>query len=408
MLDLFKLKNSITEEATSILDFWLSMQDKNLGGFYCYADYTGNIDTEHEKSVLLHSRILWTFSSAYRVLGDKRYLAAAEHCYKFMVDKALDSLHGGVYWLLDKNGNVTDSQKHVYNQGFAIYALSEYYLASGAEDALDVAMNLFSLVEEHAYDVTYGGYREAFDKNWNPIENQLVCDTAEGILAEKSMNTHLHVLEAYTVLHQATQNELVERKLSELCKLMSEKVVDGTLHYGLFFTRDWRCVSGDVSYGHDIEGTWLMDEAAKQIHDKELANKVFDQSYDMACITSVEGVDCDGAVFNELREGHLLDSDRIWWVQAEAMVGFFNAYQKKNAVMLLDNAVGCWNIIQQQLKDKLNGEWYWKVKRNGQPYKGLPKVEPWKCPYHNGRACLEMIKRIDLSKSQTTTEFKNV
>ncbi|WGK83260.1 AGE family epimerase/isomerase [Vibrio aestuarianus] len=407
MLDLKKWKAEITDEATGILDFWLNMQDKHLGGFYCYADYTGNIDTEHEKAVLLHSRILWTFSSAYRVLGDERYLAAAEHCYQFMIDKALDADKGGVYWLLDKNGNVTDSQKHVYNQGFAIYALSEFYLASGKTEAVEIAMNLFKLIEEHAFDVTYGGYREAFDKHWNPIENQLVCDTAEGILAEKSMNTHLHVLEAYTVLFQATKSEEVEAKLSALCQLMSEKVVDETLHYGLFFTRDWHCVSGDVSYGHDIEGTWLMDDAAKQLKNRDLAEKVFGQSYDMACVTSVEGLDRDGAVFNELREGHLLDSDRIWWVQAEAMVGFFNAYQKKNTPLLLDNALGCWNIIQGQLKDRVNGEWFWKVKRNGQTYKGLPKVEPWKCPYHNGRACLEMIKRIAEIESYTT-EFKNV
>ncbi|MCA2017325.1 AGE family epimerase/isomerase [Vibrio tritonius] len=407
MLDLKKWKGEITEEATGILDFWLNMQDKHLGGFYCYADYTGNIDTEHEKAVLLHSRILWAFSSAYRVLGDERYLAAAEHCYQFMVDKALDADKGGVYWLLDKNGNVTDSQKHVYNQGFAIYALSEFYLASGKTEAVEIAMNLFKLIEEHAFDVTYGGYREAFDKHWNPIENQLVCDTAEGILAEKSMNTHLHVLEAYTVLFQVTKSEEVEAQLSALCQLMSEKVVDETLHYGLFFTRDWHCVSGDVSYGHDIEGTWLMDDAAKQLKNRDLAEKIFDQSYDMACVTSLEGIDRDGAVFNELREGHLLDSDRIWWVQAEAMVGFFNAYQKKNTPLLLDNALGCWNIIQRQLKDRVNGEWFWKVKRNGQTYKGLPKVEPWKCPYHNGRACLEMIKRIAEIENYTT-EFKNV
>ncbi|MEH0674039.1 AGE family epimerase/isomerase [Vibrio scophthalmi] len=407
MLDLEKWKAEITDEATGILDFWLNMQDKRLGGFYCYADYTGNIDTEHEKAVLLHSRILWTFSSAYRVLGDERYLAAAEHCYQFMIDKALDSDKGGVYWLLDKNGNVTDSQKHVYNQGFAIYALSEFYLASGKTEAVEIAMNLFKLIEEHAFDVTYGGYREAFDKHWNPIENQLVCDTAEGILAEKSMNTHLHVLEAYTVLFQATKSEEVEAKLSALCQLMSEKVVDETLHYGLFFTRDWHCVSGDVSYGHDIEGTWLMDDAAKQLKNRDLAEKVLGQSYDMVCVTSVEGLDRDGALFNELREGYLLDSDRIWWVQAEAMVGFFNAYQKKNTPMLLDNALGCWNIIQRQLKDRVNGEWFWKVKRNGQTYKGLPKVEPWKCPYHNGRACLEMIKRI-AEVENCTTEFKNV
>ncbi|WP_262021729.1 AGE family epimerase/isomerase [Vibrio quintilis] len=396
MLELNELKKQITEEAESILEFWLKFQDTNLGGFYCFADFVGNIDPEHDKSVLLHSRILWTFSAAYRVLGDKRYLQAAEHCYRFMFDKAIDTKYGGVYLMLDKNGNVTDSQKHVYNQGFAIYALSEFYLASGNKEAVRVAMSLFELIETHAFDVAYGGYREAFDQAWNPIENQLVCDTAEGVLAEKSMNTHLHVLEAYTVLYRVTKDPKLERKLSALSQLMSEKVIDSKLHYGLFFTRDWQCVSRDVSYGHDIEGTWLMDEAAKELNDPNLSEQLFEQSYEMAKVTSQEGIDRDGAVFNELREGHLLDSDRIWWVQAEAMVGFFNAYQKHQNLAFMNNAMDCWKLIQQQLKDTVNGEWYWKVNRKGKPYKKTPKVEPWKCPYHNGRACLEMIKRITL------------
>lgn len=394
MLELTQLKMQLKNEAQNILEFWLQFQDNQLGGFYCYADFVGNIDPEHNKAVLLHSRILWTFSAAYRLLGDKRYLNAAQHCYQFIIDKALDKQHGGVFWLLDKNGNVTDSQKHVYNQGFAIYALSEFYLATGNKEALSVAMSLFELIESHAYDVAFGGYREAFDCSWNPIENQLVCDTAEGVLAEKSMNTHLHVLEAYTVLHQATQDPRVESQLAALSQIMAEKVVDDTLHYGLFFSRDWHCVSQDVSYGHDIEGTWLMDEAAKQIVNPQLAASITEQSSAMAKVTGEQGVDRDGAVFNELREGYLLDSDRIWWVQAEAMVGFFNAYQKEARPEFLAYTLGCWNIIQSQLKDNVNGEWYWKVNRLGEPYKNTAKVEPWKCPYHNGRACLEMIKRI--------------
>ncbi|MGL6171315.1 MAG: AGE family epimerase/isomerase [Vibrio sp.] len=394
MLELTQFKQQLNDEAKNILEFWLGLQDNQQGGFYCYADFVGKIDPQHNKAVLLHSRILWTFSAAYRILGDDRYLQAAQHCYQFIIEKALDQQHGGVFWLLDKNGNVVDSQKHIYNQGFAIYALSEFYLASGDPQALAVAMSLFELIESHAFDATFGGYREAFDRTWDPIENQLVCDTAEGVLAEKSMNTHLHVLEAYTLLHQASQDPRVASQLAALSQIMAEKVVNDTLHYGLFFTRDWRCVSQDISYGHDIEGTWLMDAAAQQLSDAQLAAKIVAQSSAMAQITAQQGIDRDGAIFNELREGHLLDCDRIWWVQAEAMVGFFNAYQKDRRPQQLANALGCWTIIQHQLKDHLNGEWYWKVNRCGQPYRNTAKVEPWKCPYHNGRACLEMIKRI--------------
>ncbi|USD67401.1 AGE family epimerase/isomerase [Vibrio sp. SCSIO 43136] len=394
MSELHQFKSQLKLEAQQILDFWSELQDQDRGGFYCFADFEGNVDKEHPKSVLLHSRILWTFSNAYRVLGDEKYKQAADHCYHFMTAYALDAEFGGVYWMLDKNGNVTDTQKHVYNQGFAIYAFSEYFLATGHLSALEHAKVLFELVEKHAFDHGYGGYHEAFDRQWSPIANHLVCDTAEGVLAEKSMNTHLHIMEAYTTLHQAWPDLHVQQQLKGLCELMIEKVVDSSLHFGLFFSRDWKCVSRDVSYGHDIEGTWLMDAAAGQLEDRTLANAIFELTSEMAQVTYDQGMEKDGAIFNELREGHLLDSDRIWWVQAEAMVGFFNAYQKSLKAEQFSAAQGCWNIIQTELKDGRFGEWYWKVNRQGQPYTSEAKVEPWKCPYHNGRACLEVYQRI--------------
>ena len=402
------------EAAENIFDFWLTLKDEIGGGFHCYADFNGHINTDYDKAVLLHSRILWSFASAYRALGDDRYLKAATHCFNFMAEKTVDREFGGVYWMLDKNGNVADSQKHIYNQGFAIYAFSEYYLASGDEKALELSKAIFELIEAHAFDAENGGYIEAFDRRWNEIENHLVCDTAEGVLAEKSMNTHLHIMEAYTTLHRAWKEPRVEEKILHLLTLIKDKVVDETLHYGLFFSRDWQCVSKDVSYGHDIEGTWLMDEAAGELSDREFASEIFSLTTEMAKVTLNEGLDRDGAVFNELREGHLLDSDRIWWVQGEAMVGFFNAYQKDPRPEFLQAAYQCWNIIQTQLKDKENGEWFWKTTREGKPYPGEPKVEPWKCPYHNGRACLEVFTRIapltseeQLSVSEAVTSVSN-
>jgi mannobiose 2-epimerase len=310
------------------------------------------------------------------------------------VDKALDKEFGGVYWMLDSEGNVKDTQKHIYNQGFAIYAFSEYYLASGDKNALRFAQELFGLIEEYAFDQEFGGYLEAFDREWNTIPNHLVCDTSEGVLAEKSMNTHLHIMEAYTRLHSAEPNAQVQAQLKGLVALTRDHIVDEKLHYGLFFTRDWKCVSSDVSYGHDIEGTWLMDEAAGQLVNSELAADIFALTTKMAQVTLKQGLDRDGAVFNELREGYLLDSDRIWWVQAEAMIGFFNAYQKEPNTEFFEAAKNCWQIIQSHLVDQENGEWHWKTNRQGQPCIQKPKVEPWKCPYHNGRACMEIYARI--------------
>jgi mannobiose 2-epimerase len=209
-------------------------------------------------------------------------------------------------------------------------------------------------------------------------------------------------MEAYTTLHRADPNEYVQAQLKGLVTLTRDHIVNDILHYDLFFTRDWQCVSSDVSYGHDIEGTWLMDEAAGQLHDRELANEIFALTTDMAEVTLKEGLDRDGAVFNELREGHLLDSDRIWWVQAEAMIGFFNAYQKDSKAEYYTAALDCWNIIQTQIIDRQNGEWHWKTNRKGQAYTQEAKVEPWKCPYHNSRALLEVYARI--SPLETTEQ----
>ncbi|GAB1623832.1 N-acylglucosamine 2-epimerase [Agarivorans sp. B2Z047] len=382
------------EVDNNILSFWLEMIDKENGGFHCFADFNGTVDKEHDKAVLLHSRILWSFSAAHRILPNDKYLAAAKHAYLFIKEQALDRENGGVYWMLDSKGKVKDPQKHIYNQGFAIYALTEYFRISKDLEALDIAKGLFELIESNAYDKVNGGYIEAFDQHWQPIENHLVCDTSEEVLAEKSMNTHLHILEAYANLHRVWPDELVEQRLSELLVLFRDTIVDEDLHFGLFFSREWQCVSKDVSYGHDIEGTWLLDDAAACISDKQLSASIYALTTKMADVTLQQGRDADGAIFNELQHGKMLDSDRIWWVQAEAMVGFYNAFQKDFDPRYWAVAQDCWKIIKNQIVDTENGEWHWKTDRQGNPYTGEAKVEPWKCPYHNGRACLEIYSRI--------------
>ncbi|MGL6313274.1 AGE family epimerase/isomerase [Vibrio sp. WXL103] len=401
MLSLKKLKQQVSDEVQdNILGYWLTMVDKSRGGFNCYASFEGEIDPNHQKSVLLHSRILWSFASAYNVFPRQEYLAAADHTFAFIEQFALDPQHGGVYWMLDCEGQIADSQKHVYNQSFAIYALSEYYKASHNQQALQLAISLFELIEKHGFDAHYQGYHEAFDRTWQPIENHLVCDTEEGVLAAKSMNTHLHILEAYANLHKVWPDKRLEQQITALLELFKSEIIDDSLHFGLFFTPDWQCVSHDVSYGHDIEGTWLLDDAADQINDRNLANSIYQLTSRMAAVTLEEGLDSDGAVFNELQSGRLLDSDRIWWVQAEAMVGFYNAFQKDFSPKFWQAANDCWRIITTNLIDKNNGEWHWKTNRSGSPYINEPKVEPWKCPYHNARACLEIYSRINAYEEQ--------
>ncbi|WP_163134581.1 AGE family epimerase/isomerase [Agarivorans sp. Alg241-V36] len=396
MLTPLKLKQAVAQELEqNILEYWLKMMDVKHGGFYCFADFDGCIDSEHKKSVLLHSRILWSFAAAYRVLPNDKYLAAAEHTYNFIIEHALDREHGGMYWMLDAQGQPCDKQKHVYNQSFAIYALSEYYQASGNEKALKIAIELFEQIENYAYDNDFGGYSEAFSQDWKSIDNHLVCDTEEDVLADKSMNTHLHIMEAYANLHRCWPNALVQQRIEELLRLFKDKIINRSLHFGLFFTSDWKCISKDVSYGHDIEGTWLMDDAANQLSNRTFAQEIKALTSRMAKVTLKEGRDSDGSIFNELREGRMLDSDRIWWVQAEAMVGFYNAFQKEFLPAFWEATHTCWSVIANNLVDDQNGEWYWRTNRHGSPYLNDPKVEPWKCPYHNGRACLEIYSRIN-------------
>lgn len=395
MFDVDFFRQSLeTEVNNNILAFWLKLQNKQHGGFYCYADFDGKVDPQHPKAVLLHSRILWAFSAGYRVLGRPEYADAARQAFELLAGPALDKELGGVYWMLDHQGQVLDAQKHIYNQGFAIYAFSEYFRATGDEQARKLAIDLFRLIEQHAYDAELGGYFEAYDRQWQSIPNALICDTAEGVLTEKSMNTHLHILEAYANLLRIWPDALLQRRVRELIELFRDKIILANGHFGLFFTRDWQCVSRDISYGHDIEGTWLIDDAVRLLSDKAFVREITSLTSKMALVTLQEGLDSDGAIFNELRDNHLLDTDRVWWVQAEGMVGFFNAYLKTLNPRLHQAALDCWSVINQQLVDKQHGEWYWKTYRDGRPYLDRAKVEPWKCPYHNGRACLELFERL--------------
>ncbi|RKF15568.1 N-acylglucosamine 2-epimerase [Alginatibacterium sediminis] len=395
-MSLQSMQHALSNELEhNILSYWLKHLDHEGGGFHSYADHNGTIQADFNKGVLLHSRILWTFSAAYRTFPKPEYLQAAKQAFDFLAGAAWDAEFGGVYWMLDSQCNVIDSQKHVYNQGFAIYAFSEYYLASNDPKALVLSEQLFDLIEQHAADQEFGGYLEAFDCQWEPIANSLVCDTQEDVLAEKSMNTHLHILEAYANLQRAKPQVKVESRLIHLLELFEEHIIDDKCHYGLFFQRDWQCVSQDVSYGHDIEGTWLLDDAALQVNQPTLRKRIQDSSLEMAYATLNEGRDFDGAVFNELHQQRYLDCDRIWWVQAEAMLGFYNAFEKSLDPKMLEASQHCWDIIQTQLIDHTHGEWHMQTNRFGKPYTDLPKVEPWKCPYHNGRACLEMYLRLE-------------
>ncbi|MHA7966091.1 AGE family epimerase/isomerase [Paenibacillus sp. CAU 1782] len=378
----------------NILQFWLEHTvDEENGGFYGFISRDLTVNPQADKGLVLNTRILWTFSTAFRLYGESRYLEMADRAYRYITRYFTDPQHGGLYWMLDCKGAVKSSKKQVYGQAFAIYAFSEYYRATRDEDALTKAAELFHVLERHSYDPAGKGYIEALARDWSETNENSLSD--KDLNTKKSMNTHLHVLEAYTNLYRVWPEPALRDKLRELIVVMLRHIVDNdSYHFKLFFDMEWNSQNSHISYGHDIEGSWLIHEAAEVLGDLELLQESIDIAIAMAEVTLREGVDEDGGLFNEAEPGKLLDSDKDWWPQAEAVVGFYNAYQLSGASPYLEAARKSWHFIESNLVDKEYGEWIWSVKRDGSPSGNIEKVSPWKCPYHNSRACFEMIERL--------------
>lgn len=371
-----------------ILPFWNELEDKERGGFYGYVGFDLTLDKDADKGVILNSRILWFYSSCYNTIGGEENLRLAAHAYEFLRDYCYDKEFGGVYWMMKCDGSVSDSMKHTYNQAFAIYALSEYYLASKNREALNLAFDIFSTIEEKALDEY--GYMEAFSREWELIENDALSEN--GLMADKTMNTILHLIEGYIVLYKASGDEVVAQRLKFLLSQMSDKVFDPERNALKVFFDTTLSVIGDIhSYGHDIEATWLMDRACETLGDRELTEKFREMNLKIS--NNILNIALEGGALNNERENDKIDRKRVWWVQAEAVVGFVNAYQKSGDEKFLDAARTVMTYITEQQIDKRCGEWYAEITFEGVPHDFKETVGPWKCPYHNGRMCLEMISR---------------
>lgn len=446
------LSKEIYEHLTEkIIPFWVNLKDDEFGGYYGYMDYDLALEKKAVKGCILNSRILWFFSNAYMFLKDydgpfedgeektaektaanlekNRALAQgmlenANHAYDFMVSHCADDEFGGVLWSLKYNGEIFDDTKHTYNQAFSIYALSSYFDATGNRDALDRAYAIASVIEGVCTDEI--GYLEAFNRNFTPASNEKLSEN--GVMADKTMNTLLHVFEAYTELLRVSKKygikassierryfakqgaaaeirscdaEYIEERLKFMMNLISDKIYNPELHrQEVFFDRYYNSILDLHSYGHDIETSWLIDRGCQVLGDemltekmgaitRELAKKIYDRAY------------VNHSLLNECEKG-VDNTHRIWWVQAETVVGFYNACQvaQKNADPYAEKyreaVYDVWNFIREKLTDPRNGsEWYWELDENLQPIKKRPIVEPWKCPYHNGRMCIEIIRRED-------------
>ena len=406
----------------NILNFWLHrMVDEENGGFYGRIDGQGMLHADAEKGAILNARILWAFSASYRLLRKPEYLEAATRAKDYLIDHFIDQEYGGVYWSVDQQGNPLDTKKQFYAIGFAIYGLSEYVRATGDPEALDCALDLFDCIEEHALDHQYNGYIEACTREWGVIEDMRLSELDANF--PKSQNTHLHIIEPYTNLYQTLKEmreaslcnyvpsigavmpvgitvpretfDHVEAALRNLINIFTDKILNPeTHHLDLFFEKDWTRGAGKLeSYGHDIECSWLLHEAALVLNDAEVLRKV-EPVVRMVAKASEKGLNADGSMIHEanLDTGYV-DSDRHWWVQAENVVGWVNIYQYFGDEEALQKALNGWQYIKENLIDREGGEWWWSRDAEGQINRHDDKAGFWKCPYHNSRMCIELIRR---------------
>lgn len=382
------------ELTENILPFWAEkMKDKENGGFYGRISGENQIIQEAPKGGILNARILWTFSAAYRVLGKTEYLETARRAKNYLLQYFTDREFGGTYWEVDAKGNPLDSKKQIYSQAFCIYALSEYYMATGEQESLNFSIELFQLIEKYSFDPVYKGYFEAYSRDWNLLADLRLSNRDAN--EKKTMNTHLHILEAYTNLYRVWKNETLARQLRGLIEVFFNHIVNNkTWHLNLFFDEFWTLKSSDISYGHDIECSWLLYEAAEVLGDSEILKKA-----ENFCINilqaSLEGLQPDYSLIYELKADGNTDTQRHWWVQAEAVVGLINGYELTGDKRLAEKAGDVFHYILDNLIDKQNGEWYWGKFADGSMNTKDDKAGFWKCPYHNGRMCLEAMKRLD-------------
>lgn len=395
-MDLSDLKKELELELKeNILVWWMKyVPDHEQGGFLGHLGHDNTAKAGAGKGAILNARILWTFSAAFCMYKDPVYLKTARRAYNYIIANFTDKKHGGVFWELEPDGSVRSSRKQIYAIAFIIYGLTEYYKACGDKQALKIAKGLFRDIEAHALDRKMNGYVDALSRDWGVLEDQRLSEKDQN--ESKTMNTHLHILEAYANLYRVWRDPDLKKALANVLGLLLDKFTDkDKLHLRLFFDDNWTLQSSLVSYGHDIEATWLMYEAAEVLGNKLLQKTCGALAVNMAK-ENFKGLNADGGLSYEyFPEEDKLDSDKHWWVQAEAMVGYVNAWQLSGDAIFLKKTMDSWSFIKKNIVDREHGEWYWSVNKEGIPQTEKEKAGFWKCPYHNGRACMEIIRRID-------------
>ena len=372
----------------NILDYWLTLRDPR-GGFFGEVLSSGEILRDAPRGVILNARIIWAFSAAYQVLPKQEYLEAAVETGEWFLKHFCDDENGGVYWSVTAAGERLDDKKQLYAQGFAIYGLSELYKVTGDPKVLAAAATLFRVVENRFADPVHGGYIEALARDFSPLEDMSL--SAHDINADKTMNSHLHIMEAYANLYRVWPDPSLKAALVRLLDLTCTRIMGSDGHLQLYFQKDWSVLPGAVSYGHDIETSWLLLECALATREIDVVTRVRPFAKRMGAAGN-EGLLPDGSMRYEKLVDGSFDDSRQWWVQAETVVGNLWLWKYHCDDAAVDRALACWSFIRDRLVDRAGGDWYWAILPDGTPDLSQPKAGFWKCPYHNARMCLEILK----------------
>jgi mannobiose 2-epimerase len=379
-----QLKQEIVQDLTeNILPFWASHSPDPSGGFYGTLNFDGTPKADAMKGGILNTRLVWTFSAAYRILKDEQYLTLANRAQRYFLDHFIDPEYGGSFYTVNADGTPLNTQKNICQNVYAIYGLSEHYRATGDKESLDAAIAIYRKLIEYAYDPVNKGFTESFKREWQTIEAEF----------PKTMNTNLHVLEAFANLYRVWNDDGLKKHLQEVIEIMSHKLLNQTTwHVQLYFTPDWQNQRDVDSYGYDMEFSWLLTDAAEALGDEEILKDTRRIAANIVAVQLEQAFDTNGAIMSG-REGDRLKTDLAWWLQTEAVIGCLNAWQISGDKKFLDAAVRTWEWIKTYMIDHEYGEWYSSVTPEGIQQKDRVKADQWRCPYHNGRMGFEVIAR---------------
>jgi mannobiose 2-epimerase len=378
-----------------ILPFWCGPAlDPERGGWMAWLSNDLKPDRRKPKGLILNTGILWAFSAVFRVRPEPLYRDMANRALDFVMNRFWDAHSGGVFWQLDDAGSVIDDAKRIHGQAFCIYALTEYHRAFSAPEPLARAQELFGRVDRHARDPRHGGYLEVCRRDWTASAGARPGEKDPN--EKKSLNNHLHLLAAFAGLYRVWKDRHLEQRLFELIELFEQRMLDASSHHlHDFFDHAWKVRSDFYSFGHDIEASWLLCEAADALGDASLFKRVQTMALTLAGAVFAEGLGADGGLYYEGKAGRVIDPRKEYWPQAEAVVGFLNAFELARDAKFLAAARRAWNYLGHHIVDRTHGEWFCRVNADGLPDATLPKVNERKGPYHGARMCLETMSRLN-------------